>query len=403
MNQMRIAVVSPFRQHLDEVARVLHEATDAAKISVFESTLRHAGNFSDQAIPDLLIVDSGNDGSSDLRYLEQLGRMHRNMAFIVLCDTPTPEFLIQAMRVGVREVLPSPATGDALKAALERIRPQLGFSTESAGKILAFVSCKGGSGATFLAANLACELAAHGKRVALLDCHLQFGDALLFLTEQKPATTLSDVARNIHRLDPAFLASSMVNVAPNLSVLAAPEDPAHGMEVTPDQIESILKLARAEYDFVIADVSRTLDAQTIKVLDHADTIYGVLQLTLPYIRDGKRLVDIFHTLDYPKNKVQLVVNRYQQGGDIGLDALEKSCGTKVARTIPNHYEAVAASVNQGIPIARLARSSPVTRMLAEWGDELAKAEKRPQGAWVSRLLHRARRLAPKRLQSDQAA
>lgn len=403
MNEMRIAVVSPDKRRLEEVVRALHESHAGGKIAAIESTLRNAGNFADQAIPDLLIVDSGREGGGDLKYLEQLGRLHRNMAFIVLCDEPSPEFLIQAMRVGVREVLPSPVASDALQAAVERIRPQLGFNTESKGKILAFVSCKGGSGATFLASNLAYELASHGKKVALLDCHLQFGDALLFLTEQKPATTLSEVARNIHRLDPAFLASSMVNVAPNLSVLAAPEDPAQGMEVTPEHIEAILKTARAEYDFVIADVSRTLDAQTIKVLDQADTIYGVLQLTLPYIRDGKRLLDIFQSLDYPKSKINLVVNRYQKGGDIGLDALEKSCGTKVARTIPNHYEAVAASVNQGVPIAKLARSSPVSKMLGEWADELVRIPKQQECTWMARVLKLAALSVPKRLQPNHAA
>ncbi len=139
--------------------------------------------------------------------------------------------------------------------------------------------------------------------MALFDFNLQFGDALLFLSDQKPAATLSDVARGIHRLDAAFLASSMVSVGPNLSVLAAPEDPAHGMEVKPEHIDTLLKLARNQYDFIVLDVGRNLDAQTIKALDHADMIFPVLQITLPFIRDGKRLLDVFRTLDYPKEKI----------------------------------------------------------------------------------------------------
>ncbi len=78
------------------------------------------------------------------------------------------------------------------------------------GKIIAFVSCKGGSGATFLAANLAYALAQENQRVALFDLNLQFGDAALFVSDQKPAATLSHVAQQIHRLDASFLAASMV-------------------------------------------------------------------------------------------------------------------------------------------------------------------------------------------------
>ena len=45
-----------------------------------------------------------------------------------------------------------------------------GFAPTRKGKILAFISCKGGSGATFLAANLAYVLATQtNKKVALLD------------------------------------------------------------------------------------------------------------------------------------------------------------------------------------------------------------------------------------------
>jgi pilus assembly protein CpaE len=390
IHEVRIAVIAPERRRLDELVRIMQEIAGADKVSAIESTLEKVAAFGDQPVPDILIVDSGREGSSDLDQLAQLGVLYRNMAFIVLCDQPSPDFLMKAMRVGVREVVPSPLSADTLKAAVERIQVQLGFASVTKAKILAFVSCKGGSGATFLASNLAYALSALGKKVALFDCHLQFGDALLFLTDAKPVTTLSDVALNIHRLDPAFLASSMVSVAPNLSVLPAPDDPAEAMEVTPDHMDALLKMARHEYDFIVIDVSRTLDAQTIKVLDYADTIFGVLQLTLPYIRDGKRLLDIFDKLDYPKSKIQLIVNRYEKGGEISLADLEKSFGKAAERTIPNHYSAVASSVNQGIPVIKLAQASPVAKALVEWSTALIDVPAQRRSNWIDRVFKRAK-------------
>lgn len=390
MHDFHITVISPKKRHLDEIVGILQGVALAANIDAIEGPLQQLASRVSRVVPDVLVVDSACDGRTDLEPLERLGQIYPNMAFIVLCEQQSPDFLIQAMRAGVREVLPFPVNADGLKAAVERIRHKQGFAPTRKGKVLAFISCKGGSGATFLASNLAYALAAQsGKKVALFDFNLQFGDALLFLSDQKPVTTLSDVARDIHRLDAAMLASSMVGVGPNLSVLAAPEDPAHGMEVKPEHIDTLLKLARNQYDFVILDVGRNLDAQTIKALDNADMIFPVLQITLPFIRDGKRLLDVFRTLDYPKDKVHLVVNRFEKGGDIGLGDLEQSLGIKVARTIPNHFDAAAASVNQGVPIAQLARSSPITKALNEWSEQLAREPEQEGGSWISRVFKRA--------------
>ncbi|MFC5475289.1 AAA family ATPase [Paraherbaspirillum soli] len=387
---LRITVVSPNKQHLDEIVRVLGDAAGSASVSTIEGKLNQHGMLTSvlpvQSVPDILIVDSACDGRADLAPLERLGQVYPNMAFIVLCEQQSHDFLIQAMRVGVREVLPSPVNADALKAAIERLQHRLDFSPATAGKVLAFISCKGGSGATFLAANLAYALAAQSsKKVALFDFNLQFGDALLFLSEQKPSATLADVARGIHRLDPAFLASSMIHVAPNLGVLAAPEDPAHGIAVLPEHIETLLKMARSQYDFIIIDAGRSLDAQTITALDQADMIFAVLQITLPFIRDGKRLLDVFRTLDYPKDKVHLIVNRFEKGGDIALHDLEQTLGSKVLRTIPNHYEAAAASVNQGIPINKLSRNSPIAKALNEWSEQLLREPEPESSSWLTRV------------------
>jgi pilus assembly protein CpaE len=390
MNNFPITAVSPDRRHLDDIVRALQGVPGADQISIVHDRLRHPGAVTRQPVPKLLIAELAGDGCGELDLLERLGQVYPGMAIIVACGQHSPDFLIRAMRAGVREVLGMPLDAAALRAAVERIRRSLGVISTKRGKIMAFVSCKGGAGTTFLAANLAHALAAgEGGKVALFDFNLQFGDALLFVSDQTPLITLSDVARGIQRLDAGFLAASMTSVGPGLDVLAAPDDPSHGIDIKPEHIDALLKVARNQYDFILLDIGRNLDARTIKALDHADIIFTVLQLTLPFIRDGKRLLDIFRTLDYSKDKVQLVVNRHEKGGDIGVVELERNLGAKVQRIIPNHYEAVAASVDQGVPIARLASSSPVTKALLEWSDWHACGPGLENGNWISRMFKRA--------------
>jgi pilus assembly protein CpaE len=385
--RVKIAVVSNNDKHLSEIVRLLRERNASDDVEVVAGALE---KLTVLASPDVLVFDQPSVEGGDLERLERLSHQYPHMASIALCQQHSPEFLIQAMRAGVREVLSLPVSSNTLFPAIQRIEEKFETRFQSNGKVLTFVSCKGGSGATFLATNLGYALAAlENKRVALIDLNLQFGDAALFVSDQKPLATLSDVCQQIHRLDASFLASSMLNVAPNYGVLAAPEDPAHANDVKPEHVDAILKLARRQYDFILVDVGRSLDAVSIRAMDQADMIFPVLQTTLPYIRDGKRLLGVFRSLDYSKDKIHLIVNRHEKSSEIKLRDLETACGTSVFRSIPNHYEAAAASVNQGVPILKLAKSSPISKSLQAIARSLAGDAAQASQGWLSKVFQRA--------------
>jgi pilus assembly protein CpaE len=385
-DSLRVTIISAQPAQAGKIFILLQAMMDSALVEQIDCPITQFKDFDKLRLPDVLIVDCACDGVGDLVPLERISRTYPSLAFILVCEHQSPDFLLHAMRAGVREVLRAPVDPVLLEASLERIRHTLGFTPTRKGKVCAFVSCKGGSGATFLAANLAHALAMGGDRkVALLDLNLQFGDALLFLSTHNPTTTLADVARNVHRLDPALLAASMVRVEPNLSVLAAPEDPAHGNDVKLEHIDALIKMARQQYDFVLLDVGSSLDAQTIRALDQADIVFVVLQLSLPYLRDGQRLLGAFRTLGYPASKISLVVNRYAKGGEIELATIEATLGAKVLHTVPNHEASVASSINHGTPIARVAPGSAVTKAVGAWATDLAGGPKQQAPGWIPRL------------------
>lgn len=384
MSKTRITVVSSDNYHLNQITHILEQDSNLGEIRAIQGGTHELETMKD--IPDVLIVNGGLPESGGLESLERLRHSHPDTAFIVVSDNQSPDFLLRAMRAGVREVLPTPAAGAQLHAAIGRIAPKRRTQETTAGKILAMTSCKGGSGATFLATNLAWVLASvHGKRVALIDLNLQFGDAAMYVTNQTPASNLALVCQQIHRLDAAFLSSAMIEVAPDFHLLAAPEDPAHAVDVKAEHVEAILKVARANYDFVIVDVGRSLDGVSLQPFDMADMIFPVVQLTLPFIREAKRMVQVFLSLGYPMSKVGLMVNRHQKSAEIGLQDLERTVNAKVFKTIPNCYEEVAASVNQGEPIARLAKNSPVTKALREIAASLDTVQEKNGKGWLSRL------------------
>jgi pilus assembly protein CpaE len=316
--------------------------------------------------PGLVIVDTSEADAADGDLLERLTRHYASAHFMLLTDNHHPDLLIRAMRAGVREVLQMPLVHRALHEAIDRIAASAGVTSVRDGKIFAFIACKGGSGATFISTNFGHALATLAdKKVLLIDLHRQFGDATLYVSDQKPAMTLSDVCQQIARIDGPFLESCLVHVAPGFGVLAAADDPSQTVEAKPEHIDTILRVARQHYDYTLLDVGRQIDAVSLRALDSTDAIYPVLQLALPDIRDARRLLDIFRSLGYVTDHIRLIVNRYEKGGRLRLQDLHAALGAEVLHTVPNDYVAVTDSVNQGIPVLQLARGSAAARSLAD--------------------------------------
>jgi pilus assembly protein CpaE len=323
----------------------------------------------DRLVPDqpaLVVIDASDLDDNDAGDLERLAKHYPAASLMLLTREHHQQLLIRAMRAGVREVLQLPLVHRALHEAIDRVATAAGVTNMRDGKVLAFIACKGGSGATFLSTNFGYALATLAdKKVLLIDLHGQFGDATLYVSDQKAAMTLSDVCRHIARLDAAFLESSLVHVSPGFGILAAADDPGHAVELKPEHMDAILRVARQHYDFIVLDVGRQIDAISLRALDNADVIYPILQLGLPDIRDGRRLLDIFRSLGYPIEHTRLIVNRYEKGGKLRLQDLQSALGAEVVHTIPNDYIAVTDSVNQGVPVLRLSRAAPVSRSLAD--------------------------------------
>lgn len=368
---MKVKIVTPDSENARAWSAALRAEGDF-DVATAASALREAHAVINGSRPDLLLVQTST--AQDIEALEHLAATHPEVDCVLVSHSLEPEILMRAIRAGVREVLRAPGEPGAVVAAAvaARGRQQRKLSGQhapaggAAGQVLTLLSCKGGSGTTFVAANLAHLLTQGGRRrVALIDLNLQFGDAALFVSDGRGNSDVADVARHIDRLDAALLRSSMREATPGLWVLAAPDDPARGVDVTREHVRRIVELAREMHDHVVIDAGRALSPVTLQALDMADRIYPVLQLTLPHLRDSRRLREVFQSLDYPKDRIQWIVNRHQKDESFSIDDLKKTLGVQDVVTVPNQHDAVVRSVNQGVPVERAAPGSSVTRALQD--------------------------------------
>lgn len=391
---MKIVIISPSKVHLSEMTQVLQGPSPQALQGNSHEVLQIEGGRSRLAEvahehePDLVLLDGMGRDPDELLPVEQATLEHPGLAVLMLCAQPSPDFLLRAMRAGVREVLPSPPTPASLLMAVDRVQKRMqGLVKPQRGRLLAFMSCKGGSGASFIAANLAYQLATD-KSVLLIDLNLQFGDALSLLQEQPPALNMTDLVRDIDRLDAAFLAACSTRINDRLSVLSAPQEFADVMELKPEHLEALLRLALRHHDFVLMDLERHLDPLSIRAMDMADQIFVVMQAGLPWLRNARRLQKVMQTLGYPAEKLGWIVNRHERAGEISLQDIEQTLGLTEVRAVPNAYRDVSAAVNQSTALMALARSSAVTRQLAELACSLSPRPQASRGL-LGRLFHRA--------------
>lgn len=317
---------------------------------------------------------------------------HRNpmVDLVMVSSQKDPDLMVQALRCGIREFVFEPFQNSELRAVIKRLAVNQLSGRRGAGhhaEVVAFIPCKGGAGASFLATNLAHVLVAkHHKKVLLIDLNLQFGDAFLFLMDKLPETTISEVAAGFSRLDASFLESSAAKLKSGLRLLAAPKSPEDGDLVKPEHVSGIIDVARGSYDYVILDVGRSLNAVAVRALDVSDRIYPVVQLILPFLRNAKRMKDLFRQLGYPNDKVRWIINRFD-----GEEQLSQKNASEMLDeafwTVPNDHKHVTAAVNQGVPVTELAPWSPVSKSLLGWGTELTRVEP-PKKSLLGRLFGR---------------
>ncbi len=394
MPPLKVAVFGSAPEFIAAVGAALKDQS-GIRVSLHQGGIQGLSKLTQAELPDVLIAQETQKSPEYMNTLSQFTLTHPGVSVVISCHSKDPDLMVQALRAGVKEFLFEPFVEGEIAALVSRLGVRKSLQSQvKQGEVMAFLPCKGGSGSTFLATNLAHFLASkHQKRVLLIDLNLQFGDAAFFLMDRSPATTLAGVCGSFARLDRSFLASSVAKLPSGLDLLAAPENAADAELVKPEHIESIVALARGQYDFIILDVSRTMDAVSLKALDLADHVYPVLQLSLPYVRDARRMKEVFHVLgykenlDYSENKIRWVINRSGGEGDLPVTDVNRVLGPAFW-AVPNDHKYVGEAVNQGVPIGEMAPHSASAKSLEKWSQALVSSkepEKKTRKHWFSFL------------------
>ena len=267
-------------------------------------------------------------------------------------DTDT---LLKALRLGVQECFVSTISREDFQKAIKRLLRtknalQLGEKTQ----VIALLGCKGGAGVTFIAVNLAQALADHGQEsVLLVDLDLRAGNVSSFLDIQARYTIL-DVIENFDRLDPQYLQDIIYHNESGLDVLPGPTRLEDSELVQAHHVDKILSYIRSQnlYRWILLDLGDVLDELTLKALELSDLVLLITVLTIPGLKDAKKILEMFQLLEFPEEKIQLVVNCYRKECDIKEAEAKKFLGQKFFSVLRYDHDSVVRSINEGQPLVK---------------------------------------------------
>ena len=321
---------------------------------------------------------------------------------VLIADQVSPVALHQLLRLGADDFVPYPLPEGALHEAIEKVRkpapapmltvaadpaesamPHPGFKAKGDrdGVVLPVHGLAGGSGASTFATNLAWELANISKeppRVCLIDFDFQFGSAATYLDLPRKEAVyelLSDAANS----DSDSLLQSMLTFNDKLHVLTAPADMLPLDIIGPDDIGRIVDMARANFDFVVIDMPKTIVAWTETVLARAHVYFALMELDLRSAQNVLRLVRALKAETLPHEKLRFVLNRAPRFTDLSAKSrvkrMAESLDIAIEVQLPDGGVQVTQANDHGLPLSETAAKNPLRKEIQKLAKSLFELSK----------------------------
>jgi pilus assembly protein CpaE len=355
----RIAAIVAHDDSVSEALVSAHMPRDAG-IQIVASLDRLALTTEDvrRADADVLIIACSEHSQDGLALAEWWHSIRAGRPVVVLAAGADESFIQHAFAAGADDLVvlsPGPDVPEQKRRDVEfAVRKAVarnytgGERAPDSGTLIAVLGPKGGTGKTVTTANLAIALARRGRRTALVDLDLHFGDVALSL-DLNPQLTSFDLAVSGGSIDAEKLDDFMLRHPSGLRVLAAPVKPDQAAAISPGLMLDIYALLRREYDFVIVDTPPAFTPEVIATVDNATAVCMVVMLDALSLKNTRLGLETLDLMGFSDDKVRVVLNR--AGTSVGIteaDAIE-ILGRGLDILVPSDRN-VSRSLGEGIPL-----------------------------------------------------
>ncbi|MDI3336538.1 AAA family ATPase [Defluviimonas aestuarii] len=321
----------------------------------------------------------------------------KGVKVILIADEVSPIALHQLLKLGADDFVPYPLPENALHEAIERLNrapapdpvieagqasPKFKPKGDRDGVILPIHGLAGGTGATTMAVNLAWELAnvqkENGPRVCLLDFDFQTGSVSTYLDLPRREAVyemLSDTAS----IDNVSFLQSLLTFNDKLHIMTAPSEMLPLDIVTSEDINRVLDVARANFDFVVVDMPRTVVQWTEAVLGQSHVYFAMMELDMRSAQNTLRMIRALKAEELPYEKLRYVLNRAPKFTDLSgkgrVKRLAESLDITIELQLPDGSKQVTESNDHGLPLAETAAKNPLRKEIAKLAQSIYQLNK----------------------------
>lgn len=311
----------------------------------------------------------------------------KGVKIILIAEEVSPIALHQLLKLGADDFVPYPLPENALHEAIERLHrapvaeavvepaaatPTFKPKGDRDGVILPVHGLAGGTGATTLAVNLAWELATiqkeNGPRVCLIDFDFQYGSVSTYLDLPRREAVyemLSDTAS----VDNVSFLQALLTYNDKLHVMTAPSEMLPLDIVTSEDINRVLDVARANFDFVVVDMPSTVVQWTEAVLNQAHIYFATMELDMRSAQNALRMIRALKAEELPYEKLRYALNRSPKFTDLSgksrAKRLAESLDITIELQLPDGSKQVTQSNDHGMPLAETAAKNPLRKEIAK--------------------------------------
>lgn len=334
--------------------------------------------------PDAVIVDKmmpGIDGFEVTRRLRREPEL-AHIPILVLTGESDLQEKLAAFEAGADDYLCKPFAAAELAArltvllrrakALEAAQSQMLQKSDQA-RVIAVHSLRGGIGSSSLATNIAIGLNALWKSpTLLLDMVPNAGQQALMLNMSLKRTWADLGAIPPEELDLNTLSAITRQHESGLHLIAAPKMPTDAEGISSTHFDVTLKFLQNRYEYIVVDLPHDFSALTLEALEVADTILLVISPEIASIRAASIALETYKQLNYPEEKIKVVLNWTFEKDGLAHDAIEKALHTPIQLVIPYSGHRFTSAINRGIPLLHEHPEDLIASLLEDFSFRLSK-------------------------------